>query len=309
MPADIFSLSPVVLAKASGGGDSTLPTEAVGVPLGIIHNTHYHSGNIFPTLVAVPGANPRMTLSIPAHAAFTFFGLALNKLTKADAFLAKFADYNKDSGSIHTKIALNTACAAAAQITGWSVNVDGTLMCQVEIVPLSTTGQLHPLLVTTGELLPAISGTAIIHNIGPVRINGTIIPGLSTSSGSMGANVDVRRTDGDKFSRTAARLQAAPSFSLSHEDPSALLVSLTTMGVDLSSAGVEVFFRRYDPVTGVTDSTGGILLAIAKGRIHPAGPESSQGQVATSGIDVIGISDGSTNALAVTLSTAVPTPP
>jgi hypothetical protein len=302
--ATISSLSPAVLA-VDGGSSVTLATESVGLSLDIMGNLHHHSGNIFPTLVAVPGANPKAQLSVPFKSAFDLLGLGLKKLTTCNLFLAKFEDFNKTSDTEHLKIGLNTGCFACAEITGWSVSVDGIIMADIAINYLSTTGALNPVLLTPNSALPSISGSPDLHTLGPVSINSSIIPGLQSSGGSINAGPVVQRSDGDLFPRVAARIQAAPSMQLSHYDSVAILNALGTLGAVISA--VDVYLKSYDPANGVVGQTGGIKFAIVKGRIHPSGESASQGQVSSTDMEILGITtDGGANPFTVTTGVTVP---
>jgi hypothetical protein len=307
MSAVLSSLAPVTLTK-SGGAPLTIPTEHVGVPLGIIQSLHNHSGNVFPTLVAVPGADRRLTLSVPAKIALDTFGLGLVKLTALSAFFSRFEDFNREDTAVHMAIQLNTGCVAAAQISGWSVNVDGIMMANIEIVPMSTTGQLDPLVISDNVDLPTLAGSPALHTLGPVKINGTVIPGLSGQSGNIGSSIAVQRTDGDLFARVCARIEAKPTMSLSHQDPKSILASLTLMGIVITE--VIVYAKAYDPATGVASQAGSISFTMVSGRIHPGGPDASQGGVASTSLEVLGISDdGATNPIAVNTNVVAPVSP
>jgi hypothetical protein len=307
MSAVLSSLAPVTLTK-SGGAPLTIPTEHVGVPLGIIQSLHNHSGNVFPTLVAVPGADRRLTLRVPAKIAIDTFGLGLVKLTALSAFFSRFEDFNREDTAVHMAIQLNTGCVAAAQISGWSVNVDGIMMANIEIVPMSTTGQLDPLVISDNVDLPTMAGSPALHTLGPVKINGTVIPGLSGQSGNIGSSIAVQRTDGDLFARVCARIEAKPTMSLSHQDPKSILASLTLMGIVITE--VIVYAKAYDPATGVASQAGSISFTMVSGRIHPGGPDASQGGVASTSLEVLGISDdGATNPIAVNTNVVAPVSP
>lgn len=307
MSAVLSSLAPVTLVVGAGL-PVTIPTEHVGVPLGIIQSLHNHSGNIFPTLVVVPGADRRVTLSVPMKIALDTFGLGLVKLTAFSAFFARFEDFNREGTAVHLALELNVACVAAAQISGWSVNVDGILMATVEIVPMSTTGQLDPLKLTPNVSLPVLAGSPALHTLGPVKVNGTVIPGLSGESGSIGSSIAVQRTDGDLYARVCARIEAKPTMSLSHQDPVSILNSLTLMGIVITE--VVVYAKAYDPATGIAAQAGSISFTMVSGRIHPGGPDASQGGVVSTSIEVLGISDdGATNPIAINTNVVAPVSP
>jgi hypothetical protein len=305
--AIIASLSPVTLT-VDGGAEVTIPVESVGIPLGIMQKIHHHSGNVFATAVVVGGADRRVTLSVPMKIALTTFGLGLVKLTTFSAFLAKFADYNRLATASHLALRMVAGCAAAAQITGWSVSVDGILMANIEIVPLSTTGQLDPLELVPTQSLPAITGSPDLHTLGPVSINSTVIPGLSSMSGSIGSSIAVQRTDGDLYARVAARIEATPTMSLTHEDPTTILQAVSLMGATIVS--VVVYAKAFDPTTGIAVQAGSLSFTMVSGRIHPSGPDASQGGVASTGLEVIGISDtGAVNPIAISTSVVAPVSP
>lgn len=303
--AIISSLAPMSVT-VQGGSATTVATEMMGVTLGIMRTIHHHSGNVMPTLVVVPGADRRIRVGVPFQAAFNLLGLGLTQLSALSVYLATFSQFNRQTGANHLMLSLTTACVAGAQITSWTVNVDGILMAVVDIILVSNDGATDPLTVTPSSALPAISGTPQLHTIGPVSFNGTIYSGAVATSGSIGSNPTLLRTDGDFFGRTAARLQAEPSLSVTHADPVTLVQALTTLGANISS--VIAYFKAYDATTGMAEQTGGISITIALGRVHPLGPDTSQGQNATTGVEIIGIcSDGATNPLAIATGVAVPT--
>jgi hypothetical protein len=307
MPADINSLAPVTLTTPTGA--KVLATESLGFSADIIKNVHHHSGNMSPTMVAVPGANPRAQLSVPFLDAYNAFGLGCVKITALGLYLSKFTDFLRDPGANHHRLKLNTNAYAAGQITGWSVNVDGILMASVDIIPLSADSN-HPLVFEGGQSLPAYTGSPILHTLGPVDINGTVIPGLTGHSGALNGAMNVQRSDGFKYPRLAGRMTISPNLNLAHADPAAVLTALGLLGTDIT-ASVVAYFKEYDPTTGVVREDGGaISLSIAKGRCSPSGFEASQGAVATTGIAVDGIStDGVTNPFAIATSVTPPTVP
>lgn len=303
--AVISSMSPVRIT-VSGGSSVVLPTERYGLSLGIMQTLHRHSGNVPPTACVVPGGTQKITISVPLFAAIETFGLGLVKLTQFDGFLSRFADYNKVEGAYHFKIGLESACAAAAEITTWNVNVDGIAMATVEIVPLSDNGANSPVKFSESQELPLLASQPLLHTLGPIKINGTVIPGLSSQSGSINGSPIIQRTDGDKFPRVCARLQTEPTLDLNHADPKTLLAALGVLGSDIT-ADVSAFLKAYDASTGVVSQSNGIEFLVEKGRIHPAGADSSQGQVSTTAFRVHAISsDGYADALQVNTGVEVP---
>lgn len=307
MSATLHSLAPVTLT-VSGGSSLTIPVESMGFTPEILGNVVHHSGNTAPTLVAVPGANPRIVLSVPFKTAYETFGFVPKKLTALSCYLSKFADFVRAGTLAHNAVALAANQLGAAQILGWSVNVDGILMANVEIALLSLGGMTHPLELKTGLTLPTLSGTPALHTLGPAKINNVVIPGCTGHDGGVNAPLIVNRSDGDLYPRVAARPQEAPSINLAHADPVAVLAALGLLGTDIS-ATTEVYFKEYDPDTGVANADSGtaISITLSGGRLHPTALDARQGQVATTGIAVMPTSsDGLTSPLAVTLNATSP---
>jgi hypothetical protein len=304
MAALISSLSPLTLT-VSGGAQVVLATESVGLSLNIAGSLHHHSGNEFATLVVVPGSNPMATVSVPFESAFDALGLGINKLTELSLYLAKFVDFERvQAGAV--KVSLTAACIATAEITDWSVSVDGILMATVTFHFLSSTGMLNPVTIGTGAL-PTIVGTPSLHTLGPVVLNGIGYPGLQASNGSMNAGPVVQRSDGDLFPRVAARIQAEPRISLTHADAASIVAGLGPLGASITGT-CDVYFRHYDESTGVVEASDGIKIEITLGRVHYSGFDSTQGQVSSTEIEVLGITtDGGLNPLIVTTGITVPT--
>ena len=303
--ATISSLSPMTMTP-NGGDLTTIATELVGVTWGIKSTMHHHSGNIYPTLVVVPGADRRIRLSVPFKSAFDVLGTGLTLLTQLAVYLRAFADFNGEDGASHQMMSLTAECMAGAEIVGWNVSQDGILYATVDVTFVSNDGTTDPLTITDDQDLPSISGTPQLHSLGPVSFNGTIISGVSNSGGSMGTSPALLRTDGDFFARTAARLQADPVLNLTHSDPATLIGALTANGLSIAYNTI-LYFRDYNAETGVIESPDGISITLAAGRIHPHGPDANQGEISTTGVDLIGItSDGGENPLAIATGVTVP---
>lgn len=304
MPATVYSLAPARL------GSTVIPVERIGVSAGVIANPHQHSGNEYPTLVAIPGATPRITLTSPWRAAYDVLGLGMNVLSTMDVYLAKFASLTRASGSVHTKWGLTASCSAAAIITGASVNQDGLLMAEIEIYPLSNNGTTHPLTRTDNNAMPSLASQPILHTLGPASINGTVIPGLTSAGLELGQRLDVQRTDGALYPLLAVRIDAAPRLSATHADPVSLYAQLGSMlGADITSNFV-AYFRQHNATTGVIDTgSSAVSITVAAGRILPLEVIDAQGQVATLGIDVHGLSSGAAHPFAVSVSATAPAIP
>jgi hypothetical protein len=309
MPANIYSIGALTLTI--GVSTVTLPVESWGFSAGIIESTHFHSGNMSPTAITVPGANPRVVASIPFQIAFQTFGLGMAQVTAFSAYLSRFEDYTRDTGATHSRIVLGAGANMAAQIVGWSVSVDGVLYAIVEFAALAADSDTAPLTLQNSVALPALSGSPVLHSLGPIVVNGAIIPGLSASGGQINGSLDVRRSDGDRYPRVAARYQIAPSAGLDHADPNAVLTALGVLGLSLDGTVVcEIYFREYNPTDGIIRAADSIRLGIANGRISYSGVDNRNGSVSSTAMTVQGIvADGDSNPFIVTTGVTAPTVP
>lgn len=303
MAATIASLAPVVL------NSTTLAVQDISLDHGVVSELSHHSGNEYPTLVAVAGAGPRVTFRTPFRAAYDLLGMTALALTTLEIYLATFASYTRQSGANHVKIGLNTSCAAVAHITGLSINQDGILMADVEVVALSNNGTTAPLLRTGSVSLPSLASQPILHTLGPVSVNGTVYPGLNAAQVDLAPQLEVRRDDGALYPIVAARTQGQPTMTLTHADPVALTNLLGATGVAASS-NIIAYFRQYNATTGVVStSNDAISLTCASGRMEPQALTASQGAVATMGALVRGLSTSSTHPFAVSVSATAPALP
>jgi hypothetical protein len=307
-PALISSLAPLKVTP-QGGSSTVLPCEMVGMTWGIKHQFFRHSGNVYATANVIPGADRRVRLSIPFYAAFEVFGLSLTQLSAMALYLAAFADFNRESGSNHQMMSLSAACVAGAEIVGWTVSQDGILFATCDVVFLSSDGATDPITITDSQALPSVGATPLLHTVGPVSFAGSIIPGVSSSGGSMGTSPMLLRTDGDLFGRSGARIMADPTITLMHSDPKTLIDNITQMGATIAYNTI-VYFKSYDATTGESSTANGLSISLSAGNILPHGVDANQGEVATAGVDLLGISaDGAGNPLSVSTGVTVPTPP
>ena len=129
-------------------------------------------------------------------------------------------------------------------------------MAQVEVVPLSADGVVHPIAITENVALPALSGSPILHTLGAIKINATVIEGATSNSANIAGGMVIQRTDGDKFPRAAARLQITPTLQIGHSDARTVLADLGLLGAD-ETAIAEFYYKQFDPDTGVTRDDGG----------------------------------------------------
>lgn len=306
MPATIYSMSPLTLTK-SGGSATTMPVESAGFSPDIMANAYRHSGGVYPTIMTIPGADSRITLTLPAKAAFDLFGLEPIKLTALSLVFAKFADALRASGSVHASVSLTaTTGFAAAQITGFSVNLDGVATATVTIVPLTTAGGTNPLTFGTTSAIPTLSGQPLLHTQGPVELGGSVVPGCQGFSVSLGSDLAGQRSDGDLYPTVARRLRGEPRISVRHRDPIGVLSALGLMGSSISS-NCNAYFKSYDATTSLAAAANSMKFAMAAGLAMPAAVDAATGEVASGGIDIIPLSsDGVTSPLTVTTNATAP---
>lgn len=301
MPALLHSLAPAKF------GSTVVPIKSFTVSAAIIAMLDKHSGNEYATLVKVPGAEPRIRISMPFRPAYDLFGFGVYKATTLEVYLAKFIDFARTATSTHTKWALATNALAAVIMTGISVDQDGDLMAEIEAVLLSPSATLHPLAKTDDNGLPTLSSQPSLYTLGPISINGTVRQGLMSAGVDLGQALDIKRHDGNRYPLLAGRLGGAPRMFGEHGDPVTLLGALGLLGTDITSNLIQ-YYRKYDATTGVVSDDAGsaVSLTMASGRIHPTDFGTSQLEVSRSGFEAWGLSATSAHPVAVSTSATVP---
>ncbi len=294
----IYSSSPIVL------NSTTLAVSDLRLPTNIARQQYQHSGNLFPSITAISGAMPRIMFKTPIKDALATIGLGLLPLTTIGVYLAKFsnATYTKLATSVHTKWAASAGCA---YITGWSVGHGGICLADVEVIPFSTDGSTHPLARTDANALPTLGAEPLLHTLGPISVNGTVITGLNQLAVSMNHSVDVRVSDGDLYPRNAALIEGKPSISGEHMDPATLLTTLGLAGVNISS-NVVAYWKSFDATTQLVSTANAISATIASGRIEASEIPVSQGQAAKAALLVTPLSASSTHPLVTSTSATAP---
>ena len=302
MPTSIYSLAPGRI------GATVVPVKSVTVSPTIISEQDIHSGNPFPTLVRVSGAQPKLTMVVPFAPAWAAIGsFDVVRVTTLDVYFAKFLNYIRDPGAVHLKLGLSGTSAAAVMITGISVDQDGDLNATVEVTPISDGSFTNPIAITTAAL-PTLGSQPLLYTLGPVSINGTVIPGLVSAGADLAQQLIVQRSDGSKYAMAASRMSAAPRLFGEHADPGAIAAALTLDGANITSNVIQ-YFRSYNAVTGVVDNaaSSGCSLTVAAGRIHPTDFSVTQGAIAKSGFEFLPLSATTTHPIAVSVTATVPT--
>lgn len=298
--------APIISSAAPVKLNSTvLAATNIGLPTAIAQEAFQHSGNLFPSVVAVSGAIPRVTFQTPLKDALATIGTTQLALTTFELYLALFSasTYAKLGSSSHPKWATSTACA---YITGWSVNHGGIAMASVEVIPLSADGSTHPLTRTNSTTLPSLGSEPLLHTMGPLSVNGTVITGMDSVSVQLNPTITPLVTDGDLYPRTVAYLAGVPSITGEHKDPSTLNTALGWIGAPIS-ANVIQYFKSFDATTQLVSTANSVSATIASGRINISEFSETQSAVARSQIYIAPLSSSSTHPIAISTSATAPT--
>jgi hypothetical protein len=304
MPSTIASLAPLRVA-----GTTVLPVVSVQYDPNVLPEMSQHSGQEFPTLVAVPKVDHGITLEMPFEAAFSAFGFGVTRYTAFELFAATWGSLVKNSGSVHSKWALDTGCSMGVQITGWRVAQDGYLNALVRCDPFSAAGTATPLVKSDNNALPTLAAEPNRHTLGPISLQGAVRPGMLGSDGNLAPQFEKLFADGGVFPIVGARMGAEPTIDIEHADPVALLGLIGDQGAALSSAAI-LYFRRYDPASGtVVGGATAISITVASGRIIPLPMSLEQRRIGRMGARIYGLSTTSTHPFAVSLAATAPVLP
>lgn len=304
--AVISGMSPIVLTK-SGGSSTVLAVEGMSFDPAIARTLFGHSANKYPSCLHKPGAAPRIKFRTPFLAAYNLFGLSAVKLTAFAFYLAKFVDHVRDSASTHTKYSLATspaAATAALRITGASVDANGILMAEIDVVPLAADATTHPLIATLSSALPTLSAEPELHTLGPFVLNGATLLGITNQGIDLGGDFLGSVSDGDEFVRNVAEVHSAPTMKAGHSDPFTLLASLGLMGAKITSNAI-AYFRAIDESSGEKLDTG-ISITVAAGCVDPETVTFNYGDMAQAGLSVCGLSSSTTHPFIVATSVSMP---
>lgn len=309
MSATIRSLAPLKI------GTTVLGVERIGLPFGVLNQVRSHSGNQYPSIVATPGANPRITFRSPFKDAYSLIGLTALSVSVFELYLATFGSVVRDSGSTHAKIALNAnggAAGAVVQATGWSINQDGVLMLDCEALLLSFDGLINPLAdPTTNNALPSLAGEPLLHTLGPMTLNdgsGIPLPGLISHSGALGQKLEALRHDGMPYPYKAVRKGGQPQLRATHVDPIALMAKVGYLGVNATQNFVQ-YFRSFASDTGIVNSANSISLTMASHKATPDTLDCEHLGTARMGVILDGLSANNTHPIAVSTSASTPAVP
>ncbi len=295
----IYSMAPVKLnSTVMAASDVRLmPNNAM--------QTFRHSGNLFDSIAAFSGGVPRISFKTPVKDALSTIGTGLLALTTFEVFAAKFSNstFIRLATSTHTKWAATSGCA---YISGWSVGQNGVCMADVEVVVFSSDGATHPLTRSDANAMITVASEPLLHTLGPLSVNGSVITGLNQISVSMGHTLDVRVSDGDLYPRNAALLAGSPSISGEHLDPLTLLTTLNLAGVNINGSSVIAYWKSFDATTQVVSTANSISVTMASGRIAVEDMSEGQNNANKSSIRVSPLSTSTTHPLVISTAASAP---
>ncbi len=294
----IYSSAPVKL------NSTVMAATDIKLSANIANQVYQHSGNMFPSSSVLSGAVPRITFKTPVVSALGVIGTGVLALSNFDIMLAKFSNstYARLATSTHRKW---NAALGAACVTGWSVGQNGVCLADVEVVPLVADGSTHPLTPTDNNAMLTLASEPLLHTLGPISVNGSVITGLNQLSVSMGHTLDVRISDGDLYPRNAALLAGSPSITGEHLDPVTLISALSLIGVNIS-ANVIAYWKSFDATTQIVSTANSISATIALGRIIAEDVDPSQNNAAKSSIRVVPLSTTTTHPLVISTAATAP---
>lgn len=287
-------------------GATVIPVMDVRISPEVRFAAFQHSGYEFPSVGVCPGGMPRVSFKTPFSVAWSVIATLKEAVfTTFEIYFATFGSGLRNSGAVHSKLALNAACSVCAYITGIeNVGQNGIAMATIEVVGLSPSAILHPFQIVNTVALPALAGEPALHTLGPFQLAGARIDGLLSHGYQANIQLAIPTNDGDSYPRTTGWMGAAPRLMARHQDPLTLLGSLGLLGVNITSSAA-LWLIGIDPTTQLRMTTG-ISLTITSGRIITNPIQLSQAKPTEMDFEVAGLSSNSTHPIAVATGATVP---
>lgn len=291
MSLNISSLAPIRI------GSTVLATDNLQVTQDVQSTMYRHSGNEFPSVIAVPGAAPRIRFSTPAKGALDLIGLKALRATTLDVYLATFAAGFRSSSTDHHKYSLNTSASSLVYIQRIRCADRGIAMADIECVLLSSDGMAYPLAAPSTGALPTLASQPALHTLGTSKADSTTINGSAGVELDFGANVvagiDGNPGDGLLYPTVAQYLGGTPVINVDHGDPVGVLAAMGYIGAALATSYIQ-WLRDYD-VTNHVALTTGVSITAASGRAIPTEFGSANQAIAKSGFRVEALSSSTTH--------------
>jgi hypothetical protein len=296
-----YSAAPLTL------GSTTLAADDLGLSPSVDSQVFRHSGNLFPSVSVIPGAEPRFRFKTPFYEAYAAIGLKSTKFTTCNLYFAKFVDAVRQTSGVHRRYALASSAIAHATIKGANVSTNGILMADVEIVFLSADGTTHPWSTSDAASLPSLSAEPALRTMGPATINGTTTAGYSSCALDLGNELVAFKSDGDLYPRVAAYTGGSPTFTMEHQDPATLYSAIGLTGAALTSNFIW-YARDYSTSTHLALATG-LSFTVANAHVIPVDLSAGTGGIARGGLRIgAALSTDTTHPVVVATGASVPTP-
>ncbi len=290
--AILRSLAPIGINAA------VLPVLGLRWSPGALDEAFGHSGNEFPTHNRQPGAEPRLTLTMPFWDAYNLIGWKSLLCTTLNVFEAKYTDGTRDATSVHRKYALTASASARATIRTVTLGGPRDLcMADVEVAYTAQAGTAttHPITTSDNNALPALTSGPTLQSGGPLTILNSAYNGLQSLVLETNNRLETITHAGDKYPTVCRYSGGEPMVRGVHLDPVSLLDAIGLEGADLATA-TALWFRDYNATTGVLGTTG-VKIVLGRGRIMPDGDlDSSHRGIDRIGFRIPGLADPSTPA-------------
>ena len=242
------------------GGVIILPTMSVEIAPGLTNAALRHSGNRSPSSVLHSGGQESITVTMPVKDALDNFPFNQHVgYTDLLVTLATFdSDGNRNSGLNHDQW---SSAQGVAMFSGFSVSPNAVIQATITITPLSANGQDSALADASSVALPVLAAEPVLHAMGPLVVNGTLVQGTSNwdfqQNNVSQVNVGF---DGDRFPQSASHEGSNPQFTGSSTNVADLLAIATFGGATVTNT-VDLYLYENDPTTNSFKTTG-IKLAM-----------------------------------------------
>lgn len=301
MTAVLNTLAPIQIAS------TVIPATNVSLSLGAIEEASEHSGQLFPTLRLIKGANPEATFTAPFEAVYALVGMGGYVASQFDIYLAKFASLVKSTSSDHQKLALSTSAQALLTIESVQVAQDGLLLANVRARYKSADGTTHPITRTANNSLVALASQPNLHTNGPVKLANTTVDGVASWSVECNHKAESLRSDGDLYPSEIIYRGSAPQITVEFNDPLTVLGTTGMLGLNASTTTI-LYAKRYSTTTGeVSGGATAVSITMAGGYINPQDMAAAVAGVATQGVRIFAMNGTvDTNPLTVSVSATAP---
>lgn len=279
MTTQLNSMGAVVL------GGTALPATNLSYNPNATGGPFRHDDREFNSIQTITGSAPILTFQTPIKNAIDVVGLRITRFTAFDFYLAKYT--NGVHVTLSDKYTEAAGAVCVAMITGFNAAQGGIVLASISVFLLSADGDADPLATET-EAIPAIS-EPLLHTLGPVTLNNVVTNGVQSVDGQLNPQWNTFFADGKLYTQDGTYDGGNPLISITHGDPVAIL-GTDFIGLEITAL-TKVVLNAIDAVTQVPTAVGAITITIADGRIMPRTVSTSVGEIATVGVDIIGLSD------------------